>query len=161
DPGLRHDRPDPPRPVAAPGAGTDGGRSVAGYRAPVPAARALAVPPEPAAGSPQRALRARPCRDPGLRRPAHQRAHAGPDGGRPAGGGTPSQTATAYFWAASPIDQFEGPLENVITEHRMDAVGAARLLAMSGLAGADAIIGCWDAKYSYLMWRPITAIQNG
>jgi hypothetical protein len=24
---------------------------------------------------------------------------------------------------------------------------------------ADAIIGCWDAKYTYSTWRPITAIQ--
>jgi hypothetical protein len=25
---------------------------------------------------------------------------------------------------------------------------------------ADAIIGAWDAKYRYLFWRPITAIQS-
>src|SRR5215475_13322950 len=24
---------------------------------------------------------------------------------------------------------------------------------------ADAVIGCWDAKYTYSSWRPITAIQ--
>jgi hypothetical protein len=24
---------------------------------------------------------------------------------------------------------------------------------------SDAIIGCWDAKYTYSSWRPITAIQ--
>jgi hypothetical protein len=28
------------------------------------------------------------------------------------------------------------------------------------LAGADAIIAAWDAKYAYRQWRPITAIQS-
>ena len=26
------------------------------------------------------------------------------------------------------------------------------------VAMADAAIGCWDAKYTYVCWRPITAI---
>jgi PAP2 superfamily protein len=34
----------------------------------------------------------------------------------------------------------------------------ARLLALLNLAMADAAIGCWDAKYTYIFWRPITAI---
>ena len=37
----------------------------------------------------------------------------------------------------------------------------ARLLALVNLGMADAIIGCWDAKYTYSTWRPITAIQLG
>jgi hypothetical protein len=32
------------------------------------------------------------------------------------------------------------------------------LLALLNVAVADAIIGCWDAKYEYAYWRPITAI---
>ena len=28
-------------------------------------------------------------------------------------------------------------------------------------SGADALIGCWDAKYHYSFWRPVTAIRNG
>jgi hypothetical protein len=36
----------------------------------------------------------------------------------------------------------------------------ARFLAQLNLAMADAAIGCWEAKYSYSFWRPITAIQN-
>ena len=26
---------------------------------------------------------------------------------------------------------------------------------------ADALIGCWNAKYTYSFWRPVTAIRNG
>jgi hypothetical protein len=29
------------------------------------------------------------------------------------------------------------------------------------LASADASIACWNAKYTFNFWRPITAIQNG
>ncbi len=37
----------------------------------------------------------------------------------------------------------------------------ARMFAMLNVASADAAIACWDAKYFYDMWRPITAIRNG
>jgi len=34
----------------------------------------------------------------------------------------------------------------------------ARLLALVNVAMADAGIGCWEAKYHYVFWRPVTAI---
>jgi membrane-associated phospholipid phosphatase len=37
----------------------------------------------------------------------------------------------------------------------------ARLLALLNLSIADAAIACWDAKYRYVFWRPITAIRSG
>jgi membrane-associated phospholipid phosphatase len=33
------------------------------------------------------------------------------------------------------------------------------LLATLNLAMADAVIACWDAKYHYEFWRPVTAIR--
>src|SRR5262249_50949459 len=36
----------------------------------------------------------------------------------------------------------------------------AHLLALMNLAQADAIICCWQAKYTYVSWRPITAITQ-
>jgi PAP2 superfamily len=36
----------------------------------------------------------------------------------------------------------------------------ARLLGVLDVAMADAIIGCWDAKYTYAYWRPVTAIRD-
>ena len=36
----------------------------------------------------------------------------------------------------------------------------ARLFAILNLAVADAAIGCWDAKYTYVLWRPVTAIPE-
>lgn len=32
---------------------------------------------------------------------------------------------------------------------------------MLSTASADALIACWDAKYSYNFWRPVTAIRAG
>ncbi len=36
----------------------------------------------------------------------------------------------------------------------------ARLFALLNLAMADAAIGCWEAKYNYVFWRPVTAIPE-
>jgi hypothetical protein len=35
----------------------------------------------------------------------------------------------------------------------------AQLLARLNLAIADALIACWDAKYTFEFWRPVTAIR--
>jgi hypothetical protein len=43
-------------------------------------------------------------------------------------------------------------------EHRGSLLESARLLALLDLAMADAAIACWDAKYTYVAWRPVTAI---
>jgi membrane-associated phospholipid phosphatase len=37
----------------------------------------------------------------------------------------------------------------------------AHLFAFLNLAMADAGIACWDSKYRYVYWRPITAIRLG
>jgi hypothetical protein len=36
----------------------------------------------------------------------------------------------------------------------------ARVFALLNIAMADVPIACWDAKYYYVFWRPITAITN-
>ena len=42
----------------------------------------------------------------------------------------------------------------------LDIVENARLFAMENLATADAYIGCWNDKYVWKFWRPITAIRE-
>jgi hypothetical protein len=73
---------------------------------------------------------------------------------------TPDQTATAYFWNANVINQFNQTMQNVVAQHQLDLIDAAHLFAMGELVTADAGIGCFDSKYFYLAWRPITAIRN-
>ena len=73
---------------------------------------------------------------------------------------TPDETATAYFWNANAVNQYNGAMQNAVTENGLDLVDAAHLIAMGELVTADAGIGCFDSKYFYLAWRPITAIQH-
>lgn len=37
----------------------------------------------------------------------------------------------------------------------------ARLFAVLNVSMADAAIACWNVKYRYVFWRPITAIRSG
>jgi hypothetical protein len=73
---------------------------------------------------------------------------------------TPEQTAIAYFWNAFSINQSNGTMQNVVRQHDLDIVDAARLFAMGDLVMSDAGLACFDSKYFYLSWRPITAIAN-
>jgi hypothetical protein len=73
---------------------------------------------------------------------------------------TPEQTAIAYFWNANVINQYNQTLRDVATQHGMDLVDTVRLLAMGMLVTADAGMACWDAKYHYAFWRPVTAIRT-
>ena len=45
-----------------------------------------------------------------------------------------------------------------LNERHLTFSEKARLLALVNLAMADAGIGCWEAKYTYVFWRPVTAI---
>ena len=46
-------------------------------------------------------------------------------------------------------------------DHQLDIVDAARFNAMWSVTYADALIACFEAKYTYTFWRPITAIRAG
>jgi hypothetical protein len=51
----------------------------------------------------------------------------------------------------------EGRRQSFQNRGRNQLIESARILALMDVAIADAIIGCWDAKYTYPYWRPITA----
>ncbi|MGB8691326.1 MAG: chemotaxis protein CheB [Microcoleus sp.] len=76
---------------------------------------------------------------------------------------TPDQTAIAKFWANG-AGTFTPPGHwNQIAEDASALTGnsledCARLFALLNIALADAAIVCWDSKYQYNFWRPITAI---
>jgi hypothetical protein len=74
---------------------------------------------------------------------------------------TAEQTEIARFWLASPAAIWNGVARQLIQAHALDLSAAARALALVYLASADASIACWEAKYTFNFWRPITAIQNG
>jgi hypothetical protein len=74
---------------------------------------------------------------------------------------TSDQTEIARFWNGnSPALWNRAAL--LASEQRHFTISQnARLLALLDVAMADAAISCWDAKYYYRFWRPVTAIRLG
>ncbi len=75
-------------------------------------------------------------------------------------GRTPEQTTEARFWTDHDIRQWNDGLLRLATARGFDLVQTARMLAMAHVAGGDAMIACFDAKYHYWFWRPYQAIQQ-
>ena len=69
------------------------------------------------------------------------------------------QTATAIFWTANVVRQYNGLARSIATDESLDVPDTARLLGMVNEVGADAMIAMMNAKYHYLFWRPVTAID--
>ena len=59
------------------------------------------------------------------------------------------------------MQQARGSFRKFVLDHGLDIVQAARFMAMISVTYADALIACFDAKYHYAFWRPITAIRAG
>lgn len=74
---------------------------------------------------------------------------------------TEDQTVAAKFWAEAPVPQARQSLRLFVAEHGLDVVEAARFMAMVSVPVADGLIACFDAKYHYALWRPVTAIRAG
>lgn len=73
---------------------------------------------------------------------------------------TPSQTETARFWVATGPQNWNQVVRELTTAPGMNAAKAARAYMVVNMAGADAIIAAWDAKFTYTQWRPLTAIRS-
>lgn len=74
---------------------------------------------------------------------------------------TPEQTDIGRFWSDQPILQWNRAWRNIAITQGLSLKETARFFAMLATASADAIIGCWDSKYTYNFWRPVTAIRAG
>ena len=70
------------------------------------------------------------------------------------------QTGVARFWTDHDLPQWNRNLLRLADARGLTAIETARMLAMAHVAGGDAMIGCFDAKYHYLSWRPIHAIHR-
>ena len=72
---------------------------------------------------------------------------------------TAEQSATALFWSPSASALWSANVRSMASS--MDLLTAARFEAIGIAAVTNALIGCWDAKYTYMFWRPVTAIRAG
>jgi membrane-associated phospholipid phosphatase len=93
---------------------------------------------------------------------------------------TTDQTTFSLFWASGTVSYLWNTVALSLIENRErdrdrdehdwdrrwnhgkrnTLLENARLLGVLDVAMADASIGCWDAKYTYTYWRPITAIRE-
>jgi hypothetical protein len=71
---------------------------------------------------------------------------------------TPDQTDAAIFWQDHAFALWNRIFRTLAASLSLD--DDARLFAMTNLAAADAAIGCWNNKYRWNAWRPITAIRE-
>lgn len=74
---------------------------------------------------------------------------------------TPEQTDMAHFWSENFTAQWPRAIRAIVEAHVPDVGDSARLFALSALSAADAFISCWESKYHFNFWRPITAIREG
>lgn len=88
---------------------------------------------------------------------------------------SPDLTSNALFWNAGTAPYLWNQVALTLIDknnhdrdrnddwshgHRSTLLENARLFAALGVSMADAAIACWDAKYEYHYWRPITAIRD-
>src|SRR6266700_6065648 len=73
---------------------------------------------------------------------------------------TDEQTAIAKFYSANVIRQFNRVGREIADARGVGLLEMARLAAMVNLVGADALMSTFHAKYHYLFWRPVTAIDT-
>src|SRR5262245_20372396 len=71
---------------------------------------------------------------------------------------TTAQADTARYWATdAPSSRWEVFMDDEIASHHVAPMHAARAMALASAAMSDALIACWDAKFTYWLERPITA----
>lgn len=87
------------------------------------------------------------------------------------GAGTPTvrtddQTEMGIFWAydgtpslCAPPRLYNQVARQVLFQAGLPAARIFRELAVLNVAMADTAIACWESKYHYKLWRPITAIR--
>jgi PAP2 superfamily len=77
---------------------------------------------------------------------------------------TDDQRDAALFWQANGAGLFNAIFRQLAGNQELgqdlDIAEAARMFAMTNMAGADGAIGCWKDKYYWNFWRPITAIRQ-
>ena len=80
---------------------------------------------------------------------------------------TQFQTDTGIYWAYDGVPNLCAPprlynqiVMQIVDDQDVEPLEAARLLALANVAMADATLCCWESKYFYKFWRPVTAIRG-
>src|SRR5262249_28573430 len=70
------------------------------------------------------------------------------------------ETDVAMWWVPSAVIIWNPIASQVAAAKKLSISQSARLFALLNIAAADEAIACWDSKYAYNFWRPISAIRS-
>lgn len=74
---------------------------------------------------------------------------------------TADQSELALFWQSNTPLTWNRVAVQISMERSLSFLENVHLFARLNVSMADAVIACWDSKYRYSFWRPITVIQEG
>jgi PAP2 superfamily len=72
---------------------------------------------------------------------------------------TADQTQIGQFWNGNIQDFWNEIAQTAALQHHLDLEQSAHLFALLNISLADTTIAFFDTKYTYDLWRPVTAIQ--
>jgi hypothetical protein len=72
---------------------------------------------------------------------------------------TADQTQIGQFWNGNIQDFWNEIAQTAALAHHLDLAQSAHLFALLNITLADTTIAFFDTKYTYDLWRPVTAIQ--
>jgi len=73
----------------------------------------------------------------------------------------PDQSEFALFWALNTPLAWNRIAAQISAGRGLSLTENAHLFALLNITLSDALIACWDSKYRYVFWRPVTAIRAG
>jgi hypothetical protein len=74
---------------------------------------------------------------------------------------TEEQSATARFWSPPAPTLWTANVRSLAGSMGLDLLTAARFEAIGIAAATNGLIAAWDGKFTYMFWRPVTAIHAG
>jgi len=72
---------------------------------------------------------------------------------------TADQALTGRFWNGAIQNYWNEITQTAALGHNLNTARSARLFALLNLSFADGVIAFYDTKYTYNLWRPVTAIR--
>jgi hypothetical protein len=74
---------------------------------------------------------------------------------------TQEETNIGWFYTDNPGAYYNRNIRAIAAEQGLTTVESARFFALIYITQGDAAIACWESKYKYNFWRPVTAIRHG
>jgi hypothetical protein len=72
-----------------------------------------------------------------------------------------NESEIGIFWTEHANQQYARVFNYLVDNYQLGTADSARLMALLWTGATDAVIGCFNAKYKYGFWRPVTAIPAG